>query len=40
MKGKYHISVQNNKIRYELDIRRNITIICGGEGFGQLFCNY
>ncbi len=25
MKGKYHIVVQNNKLRYELDIRRNIT---------------
>lgn len=29
MKGKYHIVVQNNKLRYELSIRRNMTIIRG-----------
>lgn len=27
MIGKYHIIVQNNRLRYEFDIKRNITII-------------
>ena len=35
MKGKYHIIVQNNKLRYELDIRRNITIIRGDSATGK-----
>lgn len=35
MKGKYHIVVQNNKLRYELDIRRNITIIRGDSATGK-----
>lgn len=35
MKGKYHIVVQNNKIRYELDIRRNITVIRGDSATGK-----
>ena len=35
MKGKYHIVVQNNRLRYELDIRRNITIIRGDSATGK-----
>lgn len=29
MKGSYEISIQNNKVKYEFEIRRNITIIQG-----------
>jgi hypothetical protein len=35
MKGKYHIVVQNNRLRYELTIRRNITIIRGDSATGK-----
>lgn len=35
MKGKYHIVVQNNKLRYELNVRRNITIIRGDSATGK-----
>lgn len=35
MRGKYHIVVQNNRLRYELDIRRNITIIRGDSATGK-----
>jgi len=35
MKGKYHIVVQNNRLRYELTVRRNITIICGDSATGK-----
>lgn len=35
MKGKYHVVVQNNRLRYELDIRRNITIIRGDSATGK-----
>jgi predicted ATPase len=35
MKGKYHIVVQNNKLRYEMTIRRNITIIRGDSASGK-----
>lgn len=35
MKGRYHIAVQNNKLRYELDIRRNITVIRGDSATGK-----
>jgi hypothetical protein len=35
MKGKYHIIVQNNKLRYELTVRRNITIIRGDSATGK-----
>lgn len=35
MKGKYHIIVQNKKLRYELDIKRNITIIRGDSATGK-----
>jgi hypothetical protein len=35
MKGKYHIVVQNNRLRYELTVRRNITIIRGDSATGK-----
>lgn len=35
MKGSYHFSVYNNKIRYEFDINRNITILKGDSATGK-----
>ena len=35
MKGKYHIVIQNNRLRYELTVRRNITIIRGDSATGK-----
>ena len=35
MKGKYHIIVQNKRLRYEFDIRRNLTIIRGDSATGK-----
>lgn len=35
MKGKYHIVVQNKRLRYELEIIRNITIIRGDSATGK-----
>ena len=35
MKGKYHITVQNNRLRYEFDIKRNIRIIKGDRATGK-----
>ncbi|MDE7298000.1 MAG: translation initiation factor 2 [Lachnospiraceae bacterium] len=35
MKGKYHIVVQNKRLRYELNIRRNITVIRGDSATGK-----
>lgn len=35
MKGKYHIIVQNQRVRYEFDIKRNITIIRGDSATGK-----
>ena len=35
MRGKYHIIVQNNRLRYEFDIKRNITIIRGDSATGK-----
>jgi len=35
MTGKYHIEIVSNKLRYELDIRRNITIIRGDSASGK-----
>jgi hypothetical protein len=35
MKGKYRIIVQNNRLRYEFVIRRNITIIRGDSATGK-----
>lgn len=35
MKGSYEISIQNNKVKYEFEIRRNITIIQGDSATGK-----
>ena len=35
MKGKYRIVVQNNRLHYEFEIRRNITIIQGDSATGK-----
>lgn len=35
MKGKYNILVQNNRLRYEFSISRNITIIRGDSATGK-----
>ena len=35
MKGKYNIIVYNNRLRYELEIERNITVIKGNSGTGK-----
>ena len=35
MKGKYHIIVQNNRVKFEFDIKRNITIIRGDSATGK-----
>lgn len=35
MKGKYHVVIQNNRVHYEFDIKRNLTIIRGDSGSGK-----
>lgn len=35
MKGKHRIVVQNNRLRYEFEIKRNITIIQGNSATGK-----
>lgn len=35
MKGKYHIVVQNEYLKYEFDLRRNLTIIKGDSATGK-----
>lgn len=35
MKGSYHIIVQNRYLKYEFDIRRNLTIIQGNSATGK-----
>lgn len=35
MKGKYSVLVQNNRLRYEFTISRNITIIQGDSATGK-----
>lgn len=35
MKGKYNVVVQNNRLRYEFTIRRNITVIRGNSATGK-----
>ncbi|MBQ6733982.1 MAG: translation initiation factor 2 [Lachnospiraceae bacterium] len=35
MKGKYHITIENRRIRYEFTIRRNITVIRGDSASGK-----
>ena len=35
MKGSYHVIVQNRTVKFEFDIKRNITIIRGDSGTGK-----
>ena len=35
MKGSYRIIIQNSKVRYDFEIRRNITIIKGNSATGK-----
>ena len=35
MRGRHHIVVQNNRIRYELSVKRNLTIIRGDSATGK-----
>ena len=35
MKEKYHIVVQNSRVKFEFDIKRNITIIRGDSATGK-----
>lgn len=35
MHGKYHIVIQNSRIKFEFDIKRNITIIRGDSATGK-----
>ena len=35
MKGKYSVSVSNNKVKYEFSIKRNITVIQGDSATGK-----
>ena len=35
MKGKYHVKLQNGSLRYEFDIKRNITVLKGDSATGK-----
>ena len=35
MKGKHHIIVQNSRVKFEFDIKRNITIVRGDSATGK-----
>lgn len=35
MKGSYHIIVQNSRVFFEFDIKRNITVIRGDSATGK-----
>lgn len=35
MRGRYHIIVQNNRIKFEFEVKRNITIIRGDSATGK-----
>lgn len=35
MKGRYSITVENKRLRYDLEIKRNITIIRGDSATGK-----
>ena len=35
MKGKYHVVVQNSRVRFEFDVKRNITIVRGDSATGK-----
>lgn len=35
MKGTYRVTIQNKKIKYDFEIRRNITVIRGDSATGK-----
>lgn len=35
MVGKYHIEIYSNKLKYEFDIKRNLTVIRGNSATGK-----
>lgn len=35
MKGKHHIVIETARLKYEFDIRRNITVIKGDSATGK-----
>ena len=35
MIGKYKINIRNNKVNFELEIKRRITVIKGSSGTGK-----
>ena len=35
MKGKHHIVIESDNLKYEFDIKRNITVIQGESGTGK-----
>jgi ABC-type thiamine transport system ATPase subunit len=35
MKGRYHIRIENKRLQYDLEIRRNITVIRGDSATGK-----
>ena len=35
MRGKHHIIVETKRLKYEFDIRRNITVIQGDSATGK-----
>ena len=35
MKGRYRVIVQNNRLHYDFEIKRNITIIQGDSATGK-----
>ena len=35
MKGKHHIVIQNRRVKFEFDIKRNITIVRGDSATGK-----
>ena len=35
MKGTHHVVIQNKRIHYEFDLRRNITVLRGDSAIGK-----
>lgn len=35
MRGIHHITIQNKRVRYDFDVRRNITVIRGDSATGK-----
>ncbi len=36
MKGKHHIIIETGNIKYEFDIKRNITVVQGDSATGKI----